>query len=216
VTFDQDSKATPCMISTMLEAYEAYPEKEMVASLSPRYQDKVTGAISGSQLQGKPCKSLPYTEAALVMTSGNLLKLSIIDKVNNFNEALFIDYVDIEFCLRCRNLGYRILEVRDAVLIHNSGFPTQHRLFGKEIVASNHSALRRYYITRNAIYMYIRFIFDHPDWTIKNAIFILKVMIVMLVFENDRKRKLAAVFLGVVDGLLGKMGKCRLSAAFKL
>ena len=40
----------PRMIETMLQAYDAYPKKEKVASLSPQYKDKNTGQIFGNSV----------------------------------------------------------------------------------------------------------------------------------------------------------------------
>jgi rhamnosyltransferase len=207
-TFDQDSKVTPGMISIMLQVYATYPEKNKVASLCPRYQDKITGIISGSELRVPRGNSDRYAEATVVMTSGNLIKLEVFDTVNFFNEALFIDYVDIEFCLRCAAKGLRILEVEDAILIHSAGSPTRHRFLWKASAVTNHNALRRYYITRNAVYMYNTFIFVCPNWVWSNFKILFKIMILLIILEDDRKRKFKAIFLGLIDGLLGKMGKC--------
>lgn len=207
MTFDQDSKVTPGMIGVMLDAYEAYPEKEKVASMSPRYRHKQTGKVYGNSPDSPDKEVLPYAEVLMVMTSGNLIRSSIFDVVGYFNEALFIDYVDNEFCLRCSVHGYRILEVKDAFLEHSIGYPTQHKLLWKTPISSNHSALRRYYIARNSIYTYRKFMFTHPMWVLKDAYGLLKVLTVLVLFEADRKQKLAAIIRGVIHGLSGRMGK---------
>lgn len=206
-TFDQDSKATPGMIGTMLHAYDNYPKKEIVASLSPRYQNQSTGQIATSKLKYSGSDALPYAEVMAVMTSGNLLKLGVFDVVGYFNEALFIDHVDTEFCLRCANKGYKILEVNDAILLHSIGFPAQHRILWKVKTTSNHSSLRRYYIARNSIYVYKKFALTYPGWVIHDAIKFLKIMIMLMLFETERRQKLAAIFRGVLHGLSGRMGK---------
>lgn len=211
VTFDQDSQATPNMIDTMLQAYEIYPQNEKVVSLSPRYKDKNTGVIRGNQVLSSLTEIHPYLEAQTVMTSGNLLKLSVLDSVGYFNEALFIDCVDYEYCLRCINQGYKILEIKDAVLLHNVGFPVQHKLLWRTLTANNHSALRRYYYARNAVYIYKKFAFKQPIWVIKNCCVLMKMIVVVTFFEVNRKKKLKAIFRGFVDGLFDRMGKCSAS-----
>lgn len=207
VTFDQDSRATPGMINAMLTAYDACPKKERVASLSPRYRDRATGKIRGNNPDSLSNELLPYEEVQVVMTSGNLVKSSIFDVVGYFNEALFIDHVDNEFCLRCSDHGYKILEVKDAILEHCIGYPTQHKLLWKNPITSNHSALRRYYIARNSIYIYRKFMFTHPVWVLKNAYGLLRVVILLVLFETDRRRKLGMLCLGIVHGLFGRLGK---------
>ena len=208
ITFDQDSQVTPLMIDTMLRAYDAYPNKEMVASLSPRYKNKENGEVCSSTFTSASCASLPYAETLEVMTSGNLVKLSVFDTVGYFNEALFIDSVDIEHCLRCVSQGYKILEVKNAILLHSAGFPSWHKLFWKRVITSNHFPLRRYYITRNSIYVYKKFILKQPIWVIISFCKFLKRLILMIIFENERNKKLSATFWGVLDGSLNKLGKC--------
>lgn len=206
-TFDQDSKVTPGMIKTMLQAYDTYPEKEKVASLSPRYQNQSTGQSATSRATYSDSDHLPYAEVLVVMTSGNLLKLSVFDAVGYFNEALFIDHVDTEFCLRCAAKGYRILEVHDAILLHCIGFPAQHRIFGKLKTTTNHSSLRRYYIARNSIYVYKKFALTYPAWVARDAVKLVKLIIMLIMFETDRRNKLAAIFRGIFHGMSGRIGK---------
>jgi len=206
-TFDQDSQVTPGMIKTMLQGYDTYPEKEKVASLSPRYQNRLTGQVSSGKPKFASDDALGYAEMLVVMTSGNLIKLSVFDAVGYFNEALFIDYVDSEFCLRCVSQGFKILEVKDAILLHRIGEPVQHRLLGKPRSTTNHSIVRRYYIARNGIYVYKKFAFTQPAWVAHDAYQLLKTTILLVLFETDRMQKLAAIIKGVIHGVSGKMGK---------
>ena len=73
-TFDQDSSVMPGMIMTMLQAYNLYPDKDKIASLSPRYQNQSTGGIRSSPPDLPYKEGLPYTEKLVVMSSGNLVK----------------------------------------------------------------------------------------------------------------------------------------------
>ena len=209
ITFDQDSQATPRMIERMLEAYEAYPQHDKVVGLAPRYKDKNIGDVFGSSFILSPCEASPYAEVLVVMTSGNMLKLSAFDTVGYFNEALFIDQIDNEFCLRCADNGHKILEVKDAILFHSVGTQTQYKLLWMRPVASHHNALRRYYIARNFIYIFKKYFFKHSVWFKQFTIKTIKNLVIVIIFENDRRKKIVASLLGLVDGLLGRMGKCR-------
>ena len=206
-TFDQDSKVTPGMIKTMLQVYDTFAEQEKVASLSPRYQNRSTGQIASNRSKSSRDDGLRYAEVLVVMTSGNLIKTSVFDAVGYFNEALFIDHVDSEFCLRCASRGYKILEVNDAILLHSTGAPVQHRFLGKIRSTSNHSILRRYYFARNGIYVYKKFAFTYPLWVANDGYRFLKSIIMLVLFETDKRQKLAAIIRGVMHGLSGRMGK---------
>ncbi|MDR3392580.1 MAG: glycosyltransferase family 2 protein [Sulfuriferula sp.] len=207
ITFDQDSKVTPNMISTMLRGYEAYPEKEKVASLSPRQQDQASGRVTSNNILSPNTEISAYLQLLVVITSGNMVKLNVFDIVGYFNEALFIDHVDTEFCLRCATYGYKILEIQDAILEHSLGTPTQHSFLWTAPVTSNHSVLRRYYNARNGVYIYKKFVFSQPAWVFNHAYIYLKAIIVLMLFEDRRKKKLLAICRGVVHGLLGRLGK---------
>jgi rhamnosyltransferase len=209
ITFDQDSTVTPRMIEAMLKVYETYPEKEKVASLSPRYMNRNTGVIWMSQLSRKFDNSLPYSLVDVVITSGNLVKLSVFDQVGYFNESLFIDYVDKQFCLRCITQNYRILEVNNATLLHSVGLPTKVNLFlNNSITTANHSHTRRYYIARNSIFTYKQYFSIRPLWVLNDVYRLLGNLGKGLVFENNRKKRLVAILLGFYDGFLNRMGKC--------
>ncbi|MDO9162963.1 MAG: glycosyltransferase family 2 protein [Methylococcaceae bacterium] len=211
ITFDQDSLSSPQMIENMLKAYDAHPMKEKVVSLSPKLVDKAAKEIGSVYLSPDKYEDLPYIETQEIITSGNMLKLSIFDTVGYFNELLFIDYVDVEFCFRCITRDYKILKIKNAVLFHNIGFPTYHKLLWKTPIAINHGALRRYYIARNATYTFKSFIFIQPIMVLNNAFGLLKNLIIVAIFENNRKRKLTATLLGIFDGIFNRMGKCKIS-----
>ncbi len=206
-TFDQDSRVMPGMIATMLTAYYAYPEREKVAMLAPRYKSKESGLITRSASENVNYSKESIRELKLAITSGNLVKLSIFDSVGYFNEALFIDYVDFDFCLRCGNYDYKILQVYDAVLEHSVGSPSQHRFFGKIKTTTNHSALRRYYIARNRIYLYKKFGTTSPFWVSTDSYVFLMEVVKIIFFERGRRKKLSALFMGIFHGIIGRMGK---------
>lgn len=207
-TFDQDSKVLPNMFENMLQAYGEYPLKEKVASLSPRYRNKSSGVICGSQVGPVQNEVSQYAEVRIVITSGNLLKTGIFDVIGYFNEELFIDYIDTEYCLRCITHGYKILEVKDAFMIHDVGTPVRRKILWKNPSSSNHSALRRYYFARNAIYTYKKYTLDYPRWILRDGYTLAKSTFLAVLIEADRARKFRAFMLGCLDGVLGKMGKC--------
>lgn len=205
-TFDQDSQASPKMIATMLQAYAKHPQKEQVASLSPSYINPNTGQIFASIPRHSQDDLFPYVEVLVVITSGNLIKLSTFDSIGDFNESLFVDQVDTEFSLRCACHGYKTLEVKGATLLHCIGSPEQIKILWLTKNITNHSSLRRYYLARNSIYLYKRFIFIQPTWVLVN-IYILFKVIAMVFFEENSFRKFSAIFRGMIAGLSNKMGK---------
>jgi GT2 family glycosyltransferase len=62
-----------------------------------------------------------FEEKLVVITSGNLLKVSAFERIGGFREDLFIDSVDFDFCLRLKKSGYRIMRCNQAILYHSLG-----------------------------------------------------------------------------------------------
>ena len=65
-------------------------------------------------------------------------------------EDLFIDWVDIEWCLRAESQGLESYIVPSAIMMHSIGDDTV-RVLGRDI--NLHSDLRNYYMVRNATYL---------------------------------------------------------------
>ena len=92
-------------------------------------------------------------EPIVVMTSGNVINLNIYNTIGGFEDKLFIDYVDIDYCLKIKKAGYKISNLPGAVLKHELGQSKHISFFSIKAIVTNHSSLRRYYITRNRLYV---------------------------------------------------------------
>ena len=149
-------------------------------------------------------------EILSAMTSGSMTPLTVFDQLGTFNESLFIDYVDVEFCLRIRRAGYCIVESPKAKLHHSLGRISGHRLLGHWFASTNHSAARRYYITRNRLWVLGKFIGDWA-WSRKEARALITETIKLLLVEGDRLKKLKSITLGTLDAAGGRLGyRCEL------
>jgi len=206
LTLDQDSLVTPGMIEAMVNVYE---------SLGTEEQEKTAGlfAIPVERDLAKPddFRSDPtdrtYEKVFVGITSGNLLRTDIFEKVGFFDEKLFIDYVDHDFYLRLASASYQLLECKGAKLIHQRGNYTQKKVLGKLIETSNHSALRKYYITRNRMYMWKTYGESHPDFVRHDKKTFRKQLLKLLLVEDDKWDKLKMVVKGALDFQLGRFGK---------
>lgn len=152
----------------------------------------------------KPKDSIDYPLD--VMTSGNLLNLDIYQKIGGFKDFLFIDGVDIEYCLNLRKNKYKIIRINDIELEHDLGDIFYRQFFKKEFMCDNHNYLRIYYMTRN--YRYIR---DHysdiaPDFC-RILVKIKGLIFKIICYEDDKFRKLKSIFLGYLDYKRERYGK---------
>ena len=60
-------------------------------------------------------------DVSIVITSGALYNLKAYPKIDPFRDDFFIDYVDIEYCLRAKQNGYNIVVNCNARLYHRLG-----------------------------------------------------------------------------------------------
>ncbi len=203
-TFDQDSTVTPNMLENMMKIYDSFPSRESLAIISPKHRDK---NLIKYETRESFNRLSEYHSVMSVMTSGNLIKIDVFDKIGLFNDDLFIDYVDHEFCFRCQMNKLQILEADNAVLNHREGYTQRFYFIGKRITITNHNYLRRYYKSRNRIYMYKNFFKIFPRWVLFDIKSFISETIGIIFFEDDKIRKIHSIIRGTNDGLKNRLGR---------
>jgi len=141
-----------------------------------------------------------------VMMSGNIINMQAFKEVGGFNEEFFIDYVDIEYCLRLKNIGYEIILLKNTGIDHSLGESEWYKLGNLTLKPTNHSPLRRYYITRNRFSMIFNnnYTFHYKIYDIARFF---KELVYIIIFEKNKFRKFKAIFLGLRDFRRKKFGK---------
>jgi rhamnosyltransferase len=200
ILFDQDSVITKGFIARMCSAWESHPRREWVASMHPKYLDPETGHEA-------PVRRASDGGPMISLTSGALMPTWIFDKIGWFASEYFIDYVDFEYCLRIRAAGYLVADSREAVLLHHVGHPKKIGFLGFSFRPTNHSAMRRYYMSRNRILVYRKYFRLFPRWAMGSMNESFRETIKCFIGEQDRARKFRSFLLGTWDGLTGRMGK---------
>jgi rhamnosyltransferase len=199
--FDQDSTVTEGFMAQMLADFEYFQTRRNILLLIPRYKDPQSGVerVCGLDEDGGPF---------VTITSGSLLPVTAFETCGYFNEDLFIYTVDDEYSLRLRSQGYSIALSPHAVLLHASGSPSSYRIFGKPwFQTTNYRPGVRYYISRNRIWMSLRYGARYPRWA-RGALRASFIDLCRLAIAEDyRWAKVKMVLLGFRDGMLGRMGK---------
>lgn len=205
LTMDQDSKASKDMVEKMFEVYNNIDEKERksILSIFPNFVDERIQSIEENSVMN----TYEYVDADI--TSGNLVKAEVFDKVGFFDDSLFIDLVDTDFCMRLNEKNIKMIKVRDAILYHSLGESQSVKsIFGK-FNTSNHSALRRYYMTRNRFYIWERYK-DLNSFTLnRDKKLFKKEFIKIILGEKDKVNKIKMVFKGYKDYKKGIRGKLK-------
>lgn len=140
----------------------------------------------------------PY-EVEWTITSASLTSLDAWRKIGGFDETLFIDSVDRDFCIRLRRAGYRVVIDPATSLSHELGDMRCVRILGKVIHITNHSSFRKYYIARNKILLFRKSEIALPVCLKEEVQEAIKIL-----FEQNRMSKVVAIIRGVHDGLSRK------------
>ena len=193
LTMDQDS----AVAGDMIKAYQsAVLPGSRVASLSPRISKQKTVSDSVS------------VDIRSAITSGNLVLISVFDKVGPYDEGFFIDCIDFDFSLRLRRAGYRLLRVQNAEMQHQLGEPTKLPTYLTKFYAQ-HSPLRRYYMTRNYFYLAERYLLHFPVFIIKLGILRIALFVLIAFLDRAPLSSYCAVARGVRDYVARRHGPYR-------
>jgi rhamnosyltransferase len=207
LTLDQDAAPGPDIVGIAGQTFETYPQPRRIA---------VIGSTSTGDL-ALPTRSAsrgrPWIETNAVITAGSFVSLPVLRHIGGFREDFFIDYVDIEFCLRARAKGYRIVVSPTPGMTHKIGQPTLRWIGPRAVTPTNHPAARRYYITRNRFIVWRRYCRTDPGYIARDMLASQRELVKLLLFEENRVEKLRSMIAGMVDGSRGVTGRRKGSSA---
>jgi rhamnosyltransferase len=196
IAFDQDSTITDGFVQALVDVSATASAPSLIC---PTYIDR-------SSMTEMVMPKLPSGEPLIAMTSGSMFPRSTYLRAGPFDERLYIDSVDNEYCLRIRSLGMHIAQAERAVLLHSLGKITSRRFFGKKLIATNHSPARRYYMTRNRLYLLFRYPRDRR-WILLNICQMAQEFAAILLVERQKLAKIGYMIRGAVDFTRGRWGR---------
>lgn len=195
-TFDQDSAVPNGALAGLLAVYADHPDRERIAIMAMSHRDRATSR-DYQRASDVLAETPKWRSVRTTITSGSLVRSEALDRVGRFDERLFIDGVDHDFCLRCRRAGLLVIEGAEQVMDHSLGAVSLHRLLGRTIACTNHSPDRRYYITRNSLELSVRYAAFDWVWSLRNAVHLIDASLSALTFEDRRDAKAKAMIQGV-------------------
>lgn len=194
LTMDQDTVITSDIIKEMKKKIIETDTKK-IGIVTPWHNTKLKVE--------KPKEDIDYPQD--VMTSGNLLNLDIWKKLGGFIEDFFIDGIDIEYGLRLKKNGYKIMRLNYLSIEHDLG----DIFYVGDKLCTNHNGLRRYYMNRNYHYIYDMYFDTDPEFC-KFLISNYKTMAKVVLFEKQKCQKVYGFCLGYIHykkGIKGKLKK---------
>ncbi len=224
---DQDSVPAPDMVAqltrTLIGASKPAPFFPAAGNLLPSFTSEASKPIAavgpvpvderGSENSalvysfttwGPKRRNIPQEgevlEVPFVLASGCLILKDALLDVGPMNESLFIDHVDLAWCLRALEKGYRILVDGSARLTHSLGEEKTVLPTGREIHVQ--SPMRNYYMVRNTLWL-TRAPFMPVPWKLGYLPYLVKYLGFYALLSLKEPHRFKGLMRGLRDGLRG-------------
>lgn len=198
LTMDQDSCFDKPMIAAYWKCFGKFYNLDKVAIFAPFFMPVPVAESESCQ----------YEEVLTVITSGNLLNLNLLKKIGGFEEKLFIDEVDHDYCLRARLMGYKILKFKNIYFKHEIGETRLIKIGNRIGHFFKHDPKRLYYITRNNLYIWKKYGRVFPKYVRKSQIdFWLITFLCEAILWDRSPSKIVQIIKGILDFFRDKYGK---------
>lgn len=181
VTFDQD---TFLEVNTIKQLLNLFTVNLSVGIVGPSFFKKRINSKND------------YVEVDYLIQSCSIFSKIVINRVGLFNENLFIDSVDFEYCLRALKLKFKIIKSTNIFIEHNLGI--RKKKFGINFI--QHNALRNYYISRNHKFLTIKYIRHFPNFILRKNFFFM-IHILKLIFLDQDLKKIKSLIKGLRDSV---------------
>lgn len=208
--FDQDSEPSKDHVERLPRVMAALLEEgRRVAVVGPAYYDERLGGVAPFVKFGffrlkrvTPSDDRPV-DVDFLISSGSCINLASWDEIGPMQDDLFIDFVDLEWCVRAKRRGFAVLGVSSVVMRHNLG-DEPVRALGRSFAM--HSPIRHYYLFRNAVALACRR--DIPvSWKTSELVKLPVRLVVYGGFADCRREHIRMAFSGIWDGLRKRLGE---------
>lgn len=170
VTMDQDSVLKKEGFKGYIEAIKKY---DNAALMCPQYN---------IERKGQVVKQDKVEEVTWTMQSASIFNLDIWEELGCFDDTLFIDTIDYDYCLKAKRHGYAVLKNYSYIIDHEPAITKYTKLF--KIGYGYCSPLRIYYQSRNLRELNRRYKY----WKIKFILFV-KYLKITFLFDNKKEFK---------------------------
>ncbi|KVN13300.1 rhamnosyltransferase [Burkholderia sp. MSMB1552] len=212
ILFDQDSDPPMNLLSELPRVLlDTNATGLQVALAGPAYEDRRLRGVApfvrfgwGKLKRIPPVGDVPI-DVDFLITSGSCINLACWSDIGVMDEALFIDFVDLEWCVRAKQKGYRVVGVPWLRMTHELGGEPV-RVLGRAYPM--HGPLRHYYQFRNVVALVKRASMP-MTWKTTELVKLPVRLLVYCFFPTDRKAHLKMAWRGIVDGWRGRLGAYR-------
>lgn len=196
LTMDQDSIVDKGTIKNIGDIFSKSKITDNVGIIGINFRSIISGRpfikINSDKL---------FKETNVVITSGSFCLIKCYDSVGKYNEEFFIEGVDIEYCLRAREKGYKIFITKEPMMTHKTGEMLERKILWKTILVGNHSKERYYLMIKNITIICKKYALKNINWFYEVASGVAKTMLIVILYENNKMQKVVSAIKGLRDGI---------------
>jgi len=209
ISFDQDSHPGREMIHVLLAELQEFQSRgHKVAAIGPQLKDErgdsphMMGFVRFTRFGFNTWRGAGTEPVDMLITSGCLMDLSAWQDDGRFNDALFIDFVDHNWCWRLARRSYLFLGTGRTIMSHELSNGVKKTSRGS---LNTYSPVRRFYQCRNAVYHLLHEPLNYPQrrFTVRILYF---TVLSALYSDPQTLQSLRACLRGFVHGMLKKLG----------
>ncbi|NTW38354.1 MAG: glycosyltransferase family 2 protein [Cellulomonadaceae bacterium] len=211
---DQDSVPAADMVGRLAAALDEGPGPDglpvaAVGAVATDGRDGEPPFVYASRRWGPRRVELPDTDGARVqagflIASGCMIEASALASVGPMADDMFIDHVDLEWCVRARRAGWAVYAVVGATMSHSLGDEPAH-LPGRRRSVHVQSTSRNYYMVRNTVRL-MRWRGLPLGWRLGYVLYLGKYLAYYSLVAGPRRVRVPLLARGLVDGMLGRTG----------
>lgn len=198
LVMDQDAKfLNPKTIQAYSQCFNQIKDLKSVAVISLMGGPQITEESFDKFYKEK----YQYKETFLVPNAGAWINLDLYSRIGGFDEKLFIDGVDYDYCLKAIQIGYRIIKFVNLSLYRRPGRPQK---FLNKIIAL-YSPERLYYLSRSHLYLWLKYYKKFPFIILQSIYFtFIYRLLANFIFTNEKNKTFNCIIKGFSDALQEK------------
>lgn len=194
IFFDQDSFCPEDLVEHLKEDYQTCCDNlGRKGIIGPAYFEKNANRLMIPK-QKKLIEKGIY-EVKSIITSGMFTEFDVIKSVDFWNDEIFLDMADWDFCWRVLKSGFFCCLSTNVILSHRLG-KSVHHIAG--IKVKEGAPFRVYYQTRDCLYL-LNKKYVPLKFKIRFILMLTVRPILHLIFLSDRKKRIHYFFKGISD-----------------
>ncbi|MBV1756288.1 MAG: glycosyltransferase [Dethiosulfatibacter sp.] len=204
ITMDQDSCISKGYTTECQRLIEII-NNDKIGIICSEIRDK--NVYDSSKLELYNLNEKTFNKEIACITSGSFTNVKAGIACGGFDNSMFIDQIDYDFCFKLINGGFTIFKANNIFILHELGKTVRKNLAGINYLTTNHSPKRLYYIYRNYFILrknHINLISSNQEvkkWFKKQGLRLAYRPFKILFSEKDKFKKSKSIIVGIFEGL---------------